>query len=290
MRARERHFALPRSANKKNTMIETPFAIGAPFAGTLALHEDAVTQRDALCKDADTVTEVKTEDDLVTAVAYLRDINALLKITEEGRKKEKRPHIDYNKLVDDFAAKFSAPLDKVKLKLTGFVNHFQRRQLEDQRERERVALAEHAKAQLAAAVAQREIERQQMLAKQATTKQEQDAANAKKLAAELDAEEAALNVQSASLELSAPTNTPKGLTTRVRYDFEIIAPKSSIFKLESYWTWHPGEEVLKFNRAAFLKALNNGAEDSLLPEETQQSVVHSALGIRVYSDIRTHVR
>lgn len=275
------------------TPIEEPLATGEPFAGTVALSENAVTQRDALCKDADTLTAVASDEQLETATEYLKDINAFLKKNEEGRTKENRPHLDYQKLVNDFAAKFAAPLAKQKERITLLVNGWQRKVFMERDARDREARAEQEKAQRAATEAQEEISRQLRIAAEATNSKTKAVAEAALLAAQLKQETAALSAQSASATLAAPTNTPRGLVTKVRFDFEVLDWKKFVDAWPGYWRWDKAAELLKLDRAGLLKELNTdggGSFHDKLPGETEQSINLPNIGLRVYRDIRSSTR
>lgn len=258
------------------TPIEEPLATGEPFAGTVALSENAVTQRDALCKDAETLTTVASDEQLEAATEYLKDINAFLKKNEEGRTKENRPHLDYQKLVNDFAAKFAAPLAKQKERITTLVNGWQRKVFMEKDARDREA--------------QKKIDDARKLAEQAARELEKATTPAATLAAQLKQETAALSAQSASATLAAPTNTPRGLVTKVRFDFEVLDWKKFI-TASVYWRWDKDAEILKVDRAKLIKDLNSDDNDGTwLPAETEQSINLPDIGLRVYRDIRSSTR
>jgi hypothetical protein len=261
-----------------------------PFTGTVRHLENALTQRAAII-EASRGIKVTSQDGLEMAVKALQEIAGMLKVNEASRVKEKKPHLDYGKAVDKFAADFAEPLEKEKARLSGEVNHWQRKQLEEQQKREREAAEEQRKAQQAAAKAEEDARKAQEAIDKAKTDVGKKKAADALLEAQLAQEEAAMTQQAVETQLVQPTNTPRGLSTRVRYDFEITNWITLVAKKPDLWVWHPGTETLKFDRAGFLKALNSETiPHPLLPKETQQSVVHSVLGLRIYSDVRTHVR
>lgn len=269
-----------------------PISTGEPFNGTVTTPDTALTQRDKLTADSSKLTAITTEEEQETGVAYLRDVNTMLSITEKSRKEHKQPFWDFGKMIDDFAARFSAPLEKEKLRLSGLVNHFQRKQLEAKNAAEEKARREAAEAQRQADAAAAEIRKQEAAALAATTAKARQQAAAALLTAQLAAEEAAMTSQAATTVLAAPTNTPKGLVTKVSYNFEITNPFEfikSAYLSTTFLKWKAEDETLKVDRAAILKCLNHKAGHAWLPPEGQDSITHP-FGIRAYRDISTHVR
>lgn len=256
-----------------------PIDVGAPFNGTVTTPDTALTQRDALTAESAKLTAITTEEQQETGVAYLRDVNTMLKITEDSRKKHKEPFWNFGKMIDDFAAKFSAPLEKEKARLSGLVNHFQRKQLE-------AKTAAEAKARADEAAAKREAE----AAAKAIADAERKGDVGALLDAQLKAEEAAMTAQAATAVLATPTNTPKGLVTKVTYNFQITDPFKFAAHAAIFFKWKSDDETLKVDRAALIRALNNETGfHAWLPLGTENAVTHP-FGIRVYRDINTHVR
>lgn len=278
--------------------------LSEPIKATAIIQQSSTEHRDDVISVAKVITTVSTQDELEIAVGSLKELAAITKETELARKSIKAPILAIGKQIDGIAEAFTAPVEKEKLRITGLVNSYQRKQLEEQQAAERKAREEQAKAERESAEArrkieeqEREIERQRLLAESAKTakaraaaEQAKATAEAKLLDAELDAEDATLAQQSAQMELTAPTSNPKGLTTRVRYDFEILNPIHFVAHAPLSWTWNKDTETLKFDRAGFLKVLNNEQHPHpLLPEETQQQVIHS-FGIRIFKSVSVHVR
>jgi hypothetical protein len=257
-----------------------PIYTGKPFAGTVTTPETALTQRDQLTAESAKLTAITTEEEQETGVAYLRDVNTMLKITEKSRKEHKEPFLEMGRTIDKFAATFCAPLEKEKDRLSGLVNHFQRSQLEEKQVAETKARKDQEDAAKAATEAAKAI---------AEAEKKNDTAAL--LEAQLKAEEAAMTAQSASAVLTAPTNTPKGLSTRVGYDFEITDP----FEFAKYdlarffWKTQDDNETLSVNRACLKFALNDKSGHAWLPPEGQDSITHP-FGIRCFRSVATHVR
>lgn len=258
-----------------------PISTGEPFAGTVTTPDTALTQRDQLTAESAKLTAITTEEEQETGVAYLRSVNEMLKVTEISRTQNKQPFLDFGRKIDLFARLFSEPLEKEKNRLSGLVNHFQRRQLEAKQAAETKARKEQEEAARVAEAAAKAI---------ADAEKKGDVGAL--LDAQLKAEEAALTVQAASAVLAAPTNTPKGLVTKVGYDFQITDSFAliSALALREFWKWNEKEETFKFDRAGFLKGINH-ADASLwmLPPEGQDSITHP-FGIRVYVSVKSHVR
>lgn len=272
-----------------NTSIEAAAELSAPTTT-----EEFREVRDKALEFSATITQVKDAEgnELATAVSALKELKGIIDEVNDLEEAKRKPVNKWLKDIRAFRDELLVKVIRERERITGLVNAYQRKQLEDQRAREQEAQRERDRAQREAEEAQRKIEEQQRkLASEELSKKQRAAAEAEMMKQQLVAEEAALNVQSATLELSAPTNTPRGLSTRVRYDFEIVKPLALAEHRPGLWIWKPGEEVLKFDRAGFLKALNNEATPhQLLPPEDVQSIVHSTLGIRVYRDVSSHVR
>lgn len=257
-----------------------PISTGEPFAGTVTTPETALTQRDQLTSESAKLTAITTEEEQETGVAYLRSVNEMLKVTEISRTQNKQPFLDFGRKIDLFARLFSEPLEKEKNRLSGLVNHFQRRQLEAKQAAESKARREQEEAARVAEAAAKAI---------ADAEKKGDAGAL--LDAQLKAEEAALTVQAASAVLAAPTNTPRGLVTKVSYDFQITEPFRLINLLDArvFWKKQDDNETIKLDRSAILKSLNHESGHAWLPPEGQDSITHP-FGIRVYVSVKSHVR
>lgn len=282
-----------------------PLAITPAFTGEIEIPQAAIQQRDEILTTSKQIQGVESQEDLEKAVAALRDLTGLEKVTEAGREKEKRPFLDFGKLIDSFAKKFVAPVTAEKLRITEYVNDWQRKEAARKAAEERKRQDEIRKAQEEASAAQRkieaqqaEIERQKRLAEQARTEVARQkaaealkAAEAEKLKQQLAAEESAMAIQAAAV---VPiSNTPQGLATRVSYDFEIIDAHKLIAKKPALFRWKAGEETFHFDRQNFRLALNSSTENEYTawrPPEYAQSVVMSDYGVRIFVSVKTNVR
>lgn len=282
-----------------------PLAITPAFSGEIEIPKAAFIERDEVISSSKQITGVNSQEELELAVNALRDLTSLEKVTEAGRAKEKRPFLDFSKLIDSFAAKFIAPVTTEKTRITGYVNDWQRKEAMRKQAEERKRQDDIRKAEDEARAAQkkiddqqREIERQQQLAEQAKTaaarKKAADAlalAQAEQLKQRLLAEEANMARQSAAIVPSA--NTPSGLATRVSYDFEIVDAHKLIAKKPALFRWKAGEESFHFDRANFRVALNSSVPNEYTgwrPPEDTESVVMSDYGVRIFVSVKTNVR
>lgn len=258
----------------------TPIILSQEIAAIPSATISSIEHRDSILALAKPITEVRTHEQLELAVKVLSDLAKITKETETARKAIKEPVLALGKAIDKVAADHVASVERESNRLKGYVNHFQTLQLREKEERERKAREDAAEATRKAAEAQKAID--------AATDEDS------KLDAQLALESASLAAQNAEQQLSVPTNTPRGMTTRVRYDFEIVAALNCIKALPEFWTWKKDDEAFKFERAVFLKALNKDGPESniaaLLPEEQIQTVTHAASGIRIFRDVSVSVR
>lgn len=268
-----------------------PLAITPAFTGEIEIPQAAIQQRDEVLTTSKQIQGVNSQEDLDLAVSALRDLTGLEKVTEAGREKEKRPFLDFGKLIDSFAKKFVAPVTAEKQRITEYVNEWQRKEVKRKQAEEMEAAKKKWEAEEKQREAQREIERQQILAEKAKTAAERKKAEAAKLAAQLTAEESAMAVQAAAIVPAS--NTPQGLATRVSYDFEIVDAHKLIAKKPALFRWKAGEEAFHFDRQNFRLALNASIPNEFTawrPPEDAQSVVMSDYGMRVFVSVKTNVR
>lgn len=267
--------------DKEREAIETAARAIAMSMKVLGFSDEFRTTRAKLITNANSgVTTVLTPDELESAVRVLSEMATFQKkIDAEEETLKSSLHKPKTALMRFFEAEMEDFL-KAKKRVSEMVNHYQTLQLREKEERERKARFDLELAQRTLAIAQRQAE---ML----TNKED-------KLDAQLLAESASLKIANASAQLSVPTNTPRGMSTRVRYDFEIISAINCISKLPEFWTWKKEEEYFKFERAVFLKALNKDEPEAniaaLLPDEQVQTVNHPAFGIRIFRDVSVSVR
>lgn len=270
--------------------------VSAPLDQTVSIPQEAITLRDETVAASKKITEVKFPNDqqLEIAVAALKEITGIEKQVNEKEEEYRKPHNKWLKDIRAMRDGFLAPVAAEKKRLSDLINVFQSDADKEKRARDRKALDDQRAAQAAADAAQRAADSAAKAiadAKDATAKAK---AEADLIKAQLAQERADLLNSSAEQQLSIPTNTPRGLVTRSRFDFEILNPGASIATAFELWIWHKDTETLKFDRAGFLKALNADSPSTvilaMLPEETQQSVTLPKIGIRVFRDVRVSTR
>lgn len=236
------------------------------------------------------VVEVKSQDQLEQAVKAMKELATITKETENARKTVKAPVLELGKKIDTVAQNFLDPVEKEMTRIQSLTTAYQVQQLREKEERDRKAREEQAKAEAAA----REAEQARVAAEKAIADaknaKDRAAAEAAKEAAELAAETAALKSEVAQEQLSIPTNTPKGMQTRVRWDFEIVDHQAfRLFAPENCFAYK--DECYKIDRAGILKALNHDSAEHLWPPaEGCSEITHKTQGIRIFRDTRTHVR
>lgn len=255
----------------------TPIILSQEIASVPSAPQSSVDHRNEILALCAPITEVRTHEQLEAAVKVLASLAGIAKETELARKTVKEPVLALGKAIDKVAADFVASVEKERNRITGLANHYQQLQLREKEERERKARADAEKAQREAEEAKRQIE--------AATNEDD------KLDAQLRAESASLAAQNAQQQLSIPTNTPRGMTTRVRYDFEMIDWKAAYdhHPAAYLWEWIKDEECLNFNRKNFLKEINTfDTQQGWIPKDGMDS--HVVYGIRIFRDVSVSVR
>lgn len=257
-----------------------------PTQAIVSSHEN----RDSILKFSALVTEVKSEGQLETAVKTLKELNGILKETDAARKTEKAPVIALGKVIDNIADEFKSPVEKEKDRLSGLVNHFTKLQLREKQEHEAQALLAQRAAEEQARKAQEAIDAAARKIEEAKTAKDRAAAQKAQLAAELAQETANLNIQAAQDQLSLPTNTPKGLVIKTRWNFQIVTPDTFRTQAPGWcFTFHADTEAYKIDRTGILKALNAESGHSWLPQ-TGETITHANIGIRIFTETKGSVR
>lgn len=260
---------------------EDPIQVAENYDRTITIPGAYTAFRDAVVANAAEISAITYPDPagLKVGTAALTECVDIIKTVEKVEADHREP---VNKWLKDIRKKrddFLASVMTQKERLTGIINHYRRKEIDEQQRQEREAM------------------RLKREAEEAVRKAEQDAANAKteeaKLDAELAAETAKEQVQAAEMSLMAPKDTPKGLVTRVRFDFEIIDWRKFISTSPEVWTWDKENEVAKIDRRGLLKLLNADDENpwkECLPIPEQDSATHDDLGIRIFKGISIYTR
>src|SRR5260370_1360408 len=109
------------------------------FGGVPEIMPSAFELRDLALKLANKIRNVTNDDEQRVAVEALRALKMIRSGMESTRKAVKSPVLDLGKRIDAIAHEFLADCDKQEGRLQGMINHFQRKQLEEQRkEQERL--------------------------------------------------------------------------------------------------------------------------------------------------------
>lgn len=254
--------------------------ISEPIRGTVSAPQSSIAHRDEILTESKKVTQVNNASELEQAVESMRHLAGIAKETEAARKTVKAPVLQLGKTIDTVADTFIAPVKKEQDRICEIVNAYQRAERDRQILRDRDAREATERLEREAREAQRKIE-------EAKTPE-------LKLCAQLDAEEIGLARQAAAMELTVPTNTPKGLSTRVGYDFQMLNLKVFIAAFPIFAKVADDQESLKLDRAGLKKELNSDdpkfGVHNLLPDEKNGHTEMTGHGIRVFLDVKTQVR
>lgn len=263
---------------------DAPLILSAPMDAEVSIPDSYTDYAAAVVLEAAQLKEVKygDADRLTLAVSHLKELKSIIKEVEDTEEALRKPINAWLKKVRSVRDTFLAAVTREHLRITGIVNNYQRKALDEKEAREREARAAQAKAEYDARKAEEAL----------SLATSEDAI----LDAQLALESATLQQEQASAQLAVPTDTPKGLTTKVRFDFEILYAHLCAEKLPGLWMAHDGNETLKMDRAGFLKQLNAASDATaparlqLLPREGQQTITHTDLGIRIFRDVSVHTR
>lgn len=255
------------------------------FGGVPDITPDAHELKEKALGTAATVLQVTTEAEQTVAVQALRSLREITRGVETSRKAIKAPVLDLGRKIDNIAADFMTDIVKAENRLTGYINHFQRKQLELQRATEKEATAE--------------LNQVDQLREEAIGLR---LAGNPEAAAKI--EEKVTDIELGA-ELSGPQTlanpAPKGLVVRKRVSFQILDPIVFVQAYPQFWratkNGDHDNEILKLDRMAILDELNR--EDgkgifhrSKFPEElaVNEGEHVKPPGMRVFEDLKAHVR
>lgn len=261
------------------------------FSGIPEITQTAFSLRTSALKAASVVARVETDQQQATAVEALRLLKEIRSGMETSRKAVKAPVLALGRKIDEIAADFLENCSKQEGRLQGMVNHYQRKQLERQREQE-AELANEAKRAQELEVTAGEMRHKAVF--------ETDPIKKAELLQKADAlESEAINAQmTGELAVSEEASRPKGLVVRQRINFQVTDPILFVQAYPKFWKWHDETETLKIDRQGVLDELNRPNCDGIFhktkfPEELSASedrrLVRPA-GIRVYEETKAHVR
>jgi hypothetical protein len=261
------------------------------FSGIPEITQTAFQLRTTALKAASQVARVENDLQQVTAVEALRLLKEIRSGMEASRKAVKAPVLALGRKIDEIAHDFLSQCDKQEGRLQGMVNHYQRKQLERQREQEQ-ELANEAKR-----ASELEVSASEMRHKAVFETDPIKKAELLHKADQLESE--AINAQmTGELAVSEEASRPKGLVVRQRINFQVTDPIVFCQAYPKFWKWNNDTETLKLDRQGILDELNKPNSDGIFhktkfPEELSTSgdrrLVRPA-GIRVYEETKAHVR
>ncbi len=250
------------------------------FSGVPEITPDAYQLRKEALDGARPVARVENAEQQLIAVNALRRLKEIRTGMEASRKAVKAPVLDLGRKIDAIASDFLEDCHKQEGRIQGLINHYQRKQ-----------------AELRAA---EELKLQQEVRTAAQLRQEAIQCRA----AGEHAKAEALENQALDMELSADTalvpeiDKPKGLAVRQRINFQVTDPIVFCQAYPKLWKASDDNETLKVDRMRVLDELNKHDGVGLfhktrfpeeLPAGDDPRLVRPA-GLRVYEEIKTHVR
>lgn len=254
------------------------------FGGVPEIIPSAVELKNQALALSVPITKVEDEREQALAVNALQALKAITRGMEATRKSVKAPVLDLGRKIDSVASEFIQEVEREEMRISGFVNHYQRTQLRLKREAEEKGEAEQREAQRLADEAKR-------LREEADKKPE--------LLPEAEkAEEKAFDAQMAG-ELTGGAVAivkPKGLVVKSRLNFQVEDPQVVAQAYPQFWNWNAETETLKLKRREILEELNkeHGIFHATkfpeeLPDHKESRIVKPA-GMRVFEETSSHVR
>jgi hypothetical protein len=248
------------------------------FGGVPEITADAFQLREKAVALAKPIQKVATEQEQTAAVAALRELKAIRTGMESTRKAVKAPVLDLARKIDNIAGDFVSEIIDEELRLQGMINHYQRKQLDAQREE------------------QERLQREAQTAEELKRKAEQETNPERKS----DLEARALDMELGS-EVSAPLAVakPKGLVVRERVNFKLTDAIVFCQGYPQFWKWNTENESLKLDRMAILDELNHPSGKGLFhrthwPECLTADPAKPELvrppGMEVFLETKSHVR
>jgi hypothetical protein len=254
------------------------------FAGKIEVTSDAYELKRKAIKAASAIAKVETPEQQIAAVAALREVKSVINGMEQTRKAVKSPVLALGKEIDATAHGFIQEVDKQYGRLTGLINHYQKKLAREKAKEElKIQQEERTAAQL----------REQAANLRASATNKYTEAEACKL--EQEAFDLEMNTE---LAVVPRIEKPKGLVVRNRINFQVEKPIVFCQAWPDFWRWHEETETLKLDRMRILEELNKESGDGCFhktrfPEELSKSedrrLVRPA-GLRVYEETKAHIR
>jgi hypothetical protein len=270
------------------------------FSGVPEVTQEAWRLKREALAAAKPVARVETPEQQTYAVEALRKLKEVRTGLEASRKAVKAPVLDLGRKIDEIARDFGDDIERQYGRISGLINHYQRKlaaakEEEDDKARSRATLA----AQLR--------EKATQLRAEATRLRERDPgsspAHLKFLEADkLDAEAFDLEMSNEITAAPVVIDKPKGLVVKNKINFQVLDAIVFAQAWPQFWKISKNgdhdNECLTVDRMRVLDELNR--EDgkgvfhmTRFPEELSQTedrrLVQPA-GLRVYEETKAHVR
>jgi hypothetical protein len=252
-------------------MAESTVLVLKNFSGEPEITPSAYALQKAAIAAAKPILKVETDEEQAVAVAAMQLLKNLRSGMETTRKLVKAPVLDLGKRIDAKAADFLEEPEREEKRLAGLINHRQREIMEAQRKEQQRIEREQAEVLRLEAEAKRKRE-------------EAERANDDKLKAEAKKLEAAAFDKKMEAEVSGTeivVSKPKGLIVKQRLNFEVTDAIALCHALPRFFHWNPETETLKLRRRDILEELNAAAS---------KAEIKTPIGMRIFEDLRTHVR
>jgi len=260
------------------------------FSGQIEVTPTALKLKQEALAAARPIARVETPEQQVTAVAALKLLKELRGGMETTRQAVKRPVLDLGRKIDNIARGFMEDVEKQYGRLSGLINHYQRK----------VARVQHEEADK---IASKETLATQLRDKASILRQQALVADKPSKAKAFNDEAARIEHEAFDLEMQTELavvpgiEKPKGLVVRNKINFQVTDAIVVAQAFPQFWKWHPETETLKLDRMRILDELNKEGggffHETRFPEELSQTedrrLVQPA-GLRVFEETKTHIR
>jgi hypothetical protein len=248
------------------------------FGGVIEVTPHATELKHNALALAGAVRTVTTPEEQLQAVKALSELKVVRSGIEQTRKAVKAPVLELGRRIDRVAANFVDEIERQYGRLSGLINHYQKKLLRDKAEKEK------------------SIEKQSGYATELRRKAATCRAAGDDKAAE-EFERQAFDLEMAAEVAVVPTmDKPKGLVVRQKINFQVLDAIVFCQAYPQFWKWHEDNETLKLDRMRVLDELNREGgglfHRTRFPEELPGSdgeLVQPA-GLRVYEETKAHVR
>lgn len=219
-----------------------PIAVSGFDLVKVEIAEDTYSRRNAVIDTADfcpdVITDADTEGEVVNA---LREINQLLKVTEDGRQIVKAPALALGRKIDEAAKTFVEPLELAKKRLSAIHLTWVTEQQRIAREAEEKRQAELKRQQEEAAAKKAELDRQAREAEAAKAEADRKAREATdpetRAKAQQEAKEAQEKASSVEAQKHKEADAAKLSQAQVLRTPAPVAPKAAGTSVSNVWVF-----------------------------------------------------